>query len=321
VTLYLIRRLVLTVPVVLSVVVIAFALIHAAPGDPILMLSGQHSPSPQYVEEIRRVYGLDQPLPVQLVRYVSRASMGDLGQSISFNQPVLTVIVSRVPATLMLITTATLLSVIAGVALGAVAGYRPHSALDSVLSVGSVFAWSLPIFWLAQLLMLIFAVWLGWFPTGGFSTLREEYEGVERVLDIARHLFLPALTIFLIRLAITGRLTRTSMIEVLRENYIRTARAKGLTERRVVGMHGLKNAVRPVVTATGTGFGALIAGTVLTETVFSYPGLGRLMYDAILARDHPLLLGLFVVTSLFIVTVNLLTDVVYGLIDPRVRVA
>jgi peptide/nickel transport system permease protein len=234
---------------------------------------------------------------------------------------VLEVVASRVPATLLLITTATLFSLLAGVAVGTVAGYRPHSPIDTMLSLGSVLAWSLPIFWLAQLLMLVFAIWLGWFPTGGFSSLREQYEGLHRALDIVRHLFLPALTIFLLRLAITGRLTRTSMVEVLRENYIRTARAKGLTEARVVGVHGLRNAVRPVVTATGTGFGTLIAGTVLTETVFSYPGLGRLMYDAILARDHPLLLGLFVAMSLFIVAVNLLTDLVYGVIDPRVRVA
>lgn len=303
----------------LAVVVIAFSLIHAAPGDPVLMLSGQHSPSPQYVEEIRRTYGLDQPLLVQLLRYLGRVVRGDFGDSISFSQPVVTVVASRLPATLLLITTATLLSVIVGVALGAVAGYRPHSGIDAVLSVGSVLAWSLPIFWLAQLLMLVFAVWLGWFPTGGFMSLREEYDGARWVLDIARHLFLPALTIFLLRLAITGRLTRTSMVEVLRENYIRTARAKGVSEGRVVGVHALKNAIRPVVTATGTGFGTLIAGTVLTETVFSYPGLGRLTYDAILARDHPLLLGLFIVMSLFIVVVNLLTDIVYGVLDPRAQ--
>jgi peptide/nickel transport system permease protein len=318
---FVVRRLGQTVPVVLAVVVIAFLLIHAAPGDPVLMLSGQHSASPQYVEEIRRLYGLDRPLAVQLVRYLGRLLHGDLGQSIAFSQPVLGVIASRLPATMLLITTAMGASLCVGVAIGAIAGYRPYSAVDVTLSVGSVFAWALPIFWLAQLLMLVFAIWLGWFPTGGFRSVREEYEGLDLVLDIARHLFLPALTIFLLRLAITGRLARTSMADVLSQDYIRTARAKGVSEARVVGVHALKNAVRPVVTTTGTGFGTLIAGTVLTETVFSYPGLGRLMYDAILARDHPLLLGLFIVTSFFIVGVNLVTDVVYGLVDPRVRVA
>jgi ABC-type dipeptide/oligopeptide/nickel transport system permease component len=318
---YIARRLTQAVPVVLVVVVIAFFLIHAAPGDPVLLLSGQHSPSPQYAAEIRRTYGLDQPLAVQLVHYLGRVAQGDLGQSISFSQPVLAVVASRLPPTLLLITTATLFSVIAGIALGTVAGYRPYSLIDGVLSAGSVVAWSLPIFWLAQLLMLLFAVWLEWFPTGGFMSLREQYEGFRWGLDVARHLFLPALTIFLLRLAITGRLARTSTVEVLRENYIRTARAKGLSEGRVLAVHTLKNAVRPVVTATGTGFGTLIAGTVLTETVFSYPGLGRLTYDAILARDHPLLLGLFIAMSLFIVAVNLVTDVVYGVIDPRTRTA
>lgn len=318
---YIVRRLTQAVPVALVVVVIAFFLIHAAPGDPVLMLSGQHSPSPQYAEEIRRIYGLDQPLALQLLRYLGRVVQGDFGQSISFSQPVLAVVASRLPTTLLLITTATIFSVIAGITLGTIAGYRPYSAIDGALSVGSVVAWSLPIFWLAQLLMLVFAVWLGWFPTGGFMSLREQHEGFRWVLDVARHLFLPALTIFLLRLAITGRLARASIVEVLRENYIRTARAKGLSEGRVLGVHALKNAVRPVVTATGTGFGTLIAGTVLTETVFSYPGLGRLTYDAILARDHPLLLGLFIVMSLFIVAMNLVTDVVYGMIDPRTRTA
>lgn len=316
---FLVGRVVQVIPVAVAVVVISFLLIHSAPGDPVLILSGQHSPSPQYLEEIRQLYGLDQPVPVQLLRYFQKILHGDFGQSIIFSQPVLPVIVARFPATLLLITTATVLSLLAGTLVGVASACRPYSMLDMILSSASLFAWALPIFWLAQLLMLVFAIWLGWFPTGGFMSLREEYHGVRRLLDIAHHVFLPALTVFLLRLAVTARLARASMIEVLRENYITTARAKGLGEARVIGAHALKNAIRPVLTTTGTGFGTLIAGTVLTETVFSYPGLGRLMYDAILARDHPLLLGLFIFVSFFIVIVNLLTDVVYSVVDPRVR--
>jgi ABC-type dipeptide/oligopeptide/nickel transport system permease component len=318
---FVVRRLFQSVPVALAVVVVSFLLIHAAPGDPVLMLTGQHSPSPQFLEEVRRTYGLDQSLPIQLWRYLTRVVRGDFGQSISLSQPVLEVVASRLPPTLLLITSATLLSLVFGTLLGVVAAYRPRSVTDTILSAGSVFAWSLPIFWLAQLLMLVFAIWLGWFPTGGFASVREEYRGLRWLVDIGHHLCLPALTVFLLRLAITAKIARASMLEVLDENYIMAARAKGLGEAPVVVRHALKNAIRPVVTMTGVGFGTLVAGTVLTETVFSYPGLGRLTFDAILARDHPLLLGLFIAISFFVVAVNILTDLIYAAVDPRVRTA
>jgi peptide/nickel transport system permease protein len=318
---YLLRRLIETVPVVVAVVAITFALIHTAPGDPVLVLSGQHDASPQFVAEVRRAYGLDRPLPLQLLMYLGRLLRGDFGQSISFAEPVLSVITDRLPATLLLIGVSTLMSLIVGTALGVVAARRPGALFDSSLTAMAGFAWSLPIFWLAQLLMLVFSVWLGWFPTSGIVSVRARYEGFARVLDVVHHLVLPATTIFLLRLAVTARLARSSMVEVLHEQYIVTARAKGLAEARVIGVHALRNAIRPVITATGTGFGTLVAGTVLTETVFAYPGLGRLLYDAILARDYPLLMGLFVVISVFVVLVNLATDVVYGSVDPRARLA
>jgi peptide/nickel transport system permease protein len=314
-------RLLQSIPVTLAVVVLSFFLIRAAPGDPVLLLAGQHSPSPKFVEEIRRQYGLDRPMIVQLGRYLERVLRGDLGRSISFGAPVLSVVLERFPPTLLLITSATVFSLAAGTVLGSVAACRRGSLLAAAVSTVSVVAWALPVFWLAQLLMLVFAVWLGWFPTSGFMSLREEREGLARLLDIGHHLFLPALTVFLLRLAVTAKLARTSMVTALGEHYVTTARAKGLAERRVVLVHALRNAIPPVVTMTGTGFGTLIAGTVLTETVFAYPGLGRLMFDAILARDQPLLLGVFIAVSVFIVVVNLLSDLVHALVDPRVRIA
>jgi peptide/nickel transport system permease protein len=315
---YVLQRLAQAVPLLIGLVVLNFVLIHSAPGDPIYLLAGQ-SGDARYYAEMRAKFGLDRPLPEQLGRYLLNALRGDLGYSFAYSQPVFQVILSRVLATLLLMLSGMGLATLLGVWLGTLAARRAGSPLDYAVSVGTLVGYSMPAFWLGQLLIIVFAAGLGMFPVQGMTTARSRYTGLAYVLDVAWHLVLPALTLGLLQLALVTRLTRTGVLEALGEEFIRTARAKGLAARAVVYGHALRNALLPVVTVVGGHVGTLLAGAVLTEIIFAWPGLGRLLYDATLARDYPLLMAIFLVVSTSVVVANLITDLVYTALDPRVR--
>lgn len=316
--LYIIRRLLQAVPVVFVIIVLNFVLIHSAPGDPLDIMTGQMETTEEYLAQLRAAYGLDQPLPTQLWIYLTKVMQGDLGYSLRFREDVTTLILSRLPATLLLMGTALVVSSVFGVLLGVIAARRPYSMTDNTVTLIALAGYSMPVFWLGQILLLIFALKLAWFPVQGMYSLRAPAEGWGRVLDLLRHLALPALTYSIYHLTLIYRLTRVKMQETLALDYITTARAKGLTAGRVAWGHALPNAMMPIVTVIGLNFGFMLAGSVLTETVFAWPGTGRLLYEAIMARDYQVLLGLFTVLSIMVILANVLTDVIYALLDPRV---
>jgi len=312
------RRLAQAVPLVLVVVIINFFLIHAAPGDPVDMLLGGMDADPEFQAQMRRELGLDQPLWVQLWTYVSNMARLDLGYSFRFRQDVGALIMSRLPASLLLMGTSFVISVSFGILLGVVAAYRAGGLLERLLTGLTLSGYSMPVFWLGQLMLLVFAVGLGWFPIQGMVSLRTTSVGFDRVIDVAHHLALPALTYSVYQLTLIYRLTRVKMRETLSREFVKSARARGLSELRVVFRHAFPNAMLPVVTVMGLHVGHMLAGSVLTETVFAWPGLGRLMYEAIGARDFPLMLGLFTCISVAVIVANVVTDVIYAFIDPRV---
>ena len=311
-------RLVQAVPILFVIILINFTLIHAAPGDPIDFLIGSTDATPEYIEGLRREFGLDQPLSVQFATYITKILQFDLGYSLRYREPVLSLILGRMPATLLLMGTALVFSSLVGILLGVFAARRPYTAGDYAATFISIAGYSMPVFWLGQIMLVVFALHLAWFPTQGMYSLRAPSEGIGRVLDVAHHLVLPAITYSFYHLALIFRLTRVKMQEVLALDFITTARAKGVAEGRVVYRHALRNAVLPVVTVIGLNFGFMLAGSVLTETVFAWPGMGRLLYEAVGARDYPVLMGLFTVLSVMVICANVITDVVYALVDPRV---
>lgn len=315
---YVLRRLLQAVPVIFVIIVINFVLIHSAPGDPLDVMTGQMETTEAYLAQLRADYGLDQPLPTQLWIYLTKVVQGDLGYSLRFREDVTTLILSRLPATLLLMGTALVVSSVFGVLLGVIAARRPYSMTDNTVTLIALAGYSMPVFWLGQILLLIFALQLAWFPVQGMYSLRAPAEGWGRVLDLMRHLALPALTYSVYHLTLIYRLTRVKMQETLALDYITTARAKGLPAGRVAWGHALPNAMMPIVTVIGLNFGFMLAGSVLTETVFAWPGTGRLLYEAIMARDYQVLLGLFTVLSIMVILANVITDVIYALIDPRV---
>lgn len=315
---YIARRLLQAVPLVLGVLIITFLLIHLAPGDPIYILAGEGG-TEEYYAEMRALYGLDRPIYEQLARYIFEVLRGDFGYSFSYQQPVFEVILGRVPATLLLMGTALTFSTLLGVFLGVVSARRARKPLDHGIMVSTLAVYSMPVFWLGQLMIILFAVVFQFFPVQGMTSVREEYTGLRHILDVLHHLALPATTLGMLQLAQTARLTRTSLREVLQEDFVRTARSKGLPERRVLYSHALRNAMLPIVTVLGGQIGVLLTGAALTETIFAWPGLGRLLLDATLSRDYPLLMAIFILVSVTVIIANLLTDLVYTLLDPRVR--
>src|SRR5580704_5997362 len=316
---YVCKRVLQLLPVMLVIICVNFFIIHLAPGDPITYLTGDAPVSPEFIAELRRQYGLDQPLYVQLFDYLLQVVRGDLGYSFISRDAVINIILSRLPATLLLLGSQFVLSVVLGVALGAVAAYRRGTATDHVTSVVSLVGFAVPAFWLGQMLILVFALKLDLFPAQGMRSLRFDLTGWEGALDVLHHLALPVLTLTFFNLAIIARVTRANMINVLRMEYITFARSKGVPERTVVMVHALKNAILPVVTVIGLNLRTLIAGAVLTETVFAWPGIGRLTYEAIFARDYPVLMGILIIIGLTVIIGNVLTDVAYSYLDPRVR--
>jgi len=313
------RRLLGLLPVLLGMVALGFAVIQLAPGDPVQVLVGDYPAPPEYVRQVRERFGLDQPVWIQLARYLGQLARGNLGYSFFYDEPVLRVLMGRLPATLLLMGAAFGIASVLGVWLGVVGGQRVGGPTDHVLMVLGLVGYSLPVFWLGQLLLMGLSLRIGWFPTQGMETIAARLSPLGRALDVLHHLALPALTLAMRYLALNVRLTRTSLAEVAGMEFLTTARAKGLSERMVIYKHALRNALLPVVTMMGLNAGHLVGGAVLTETVFGWPGLGRLIYDAILHRDYPVMLGGLLVVTVCVVVGNLLADLAYGAIDPRIR--
>ncbi|CAN5485317.1 MAG: ABC transporter permease [Chloroflexi bacterium] len=312
------RRLI-QVPVAVSGILLAgFLLIHLTPGDPILALAGDHGDAAYYAF-MREKFGLDRPLIDQLLTYAGNVLRADLGVSYVHGRPVAAVVGERLPATLLLTLSALVISSVVGIGLGLLAASRAHRWPDLLISVGTLVLYAAPVFWLAQACLLVLALGLGWFPVSGTSTAGFDGEGLTGVLDVARHLALPVLVLATQEVAAVARLTRVGLLEELRNDYVRTARAKGLTEHRVLSHHALRRALLPVATIIGGRTGHLLSGAVLVEIVFGWPGIGRLLLSAVQTRDAPILLGIFLVVAVTVIIANLLTDIVYGWLDPRIR--
>jgi peptide/nickel transport system permease protein len=317
---YIVKRLLQSLPLILFVMMINFLIIHAAPGDPITYLYGASAEvSAEQMSRLREQLGLSQPLYVQFLLYLRNLSRGDLGFSAINRKPVLDLILERVPATLVLMSAAFVFSLIAGALWGVISAVKARTAIDYVVTAVSLFGYSMPTFWLGLILILVFSLQLGWFPTMGMATLGRELSGPSRLVDVLHHLVLPTITLGTFYVATYARLTRASMLDILGQEFITTAWAKGLRGRAVYYKHALRNALLPVITIVGLQIGFMFSGAVLTETIFAWPGMGSLTYQAILQRDHALLMGLFLIVSVCVIVMNLVTDLIYTVVDPRIR--
>lgn len=318
---YAASRLLQALGLVLAVVVLNFVLVHAAPGDPVETIAGASGGmSPELMAQLRTQYGLDRSLPVQLGVYLGKVAQGDLGYSYFFNLPVTSMIAERVPATLLLVLSAVLLAFFVGTALGVLSSRRPNGLLSQFITVLSLVGFAAPVFWLGIMLVILLASVFPVLPVAGMRSIDSTGGGgLVDMLDVAHHLVLPTLTLSLVYLAQYSRLARSSMLDVLGSDFIRTARAKGLADRVVLYKHALRNALLPVVTVLGLQFGNVLAGAILVETVFNWPGLGRLAFESVLRRDYPTILGVLLFSSIVVVVMNQLTDLCYRFIDPRIK--
>uniref|UniRef100_E6VF77 Binding-protein-dependent transport systems inner membrane component n=1 Tax=Rhodopseudomonas palustris (strain DX-1) TaxID=652103 RepID=E6VF77_RHOPX len=308
------------VALLLAVLVMNFCLIHLAPGDPVQVIAGEMGgASPEVIAALRAKYGLDDTLLEQLFTYLGKVVHGDFGYSYYFNEPVLNLILQRLPATLYLAAASLVFAVLIGTLLGVISARRPNGLLSHGVTVLSLAGHAAPIFWTGLLLLLLFGSVWPILPVSGMTDVVDRKTGIAYGLDVAKHLVLPSMTLGLVFVAQYSRLARVNMIDVLSADYVRTARAKGLPEMVVLVKHALRNTLIPIVTVVGLQFGNLFAGAVLVETVYSWPGMGRLVFDSILRRDYPTLMGVLFFSALMVIAANILTDLVYRLIDPRIR--
>ncbi len=328
---YIVRRIVLVIPVVLGVTFFAYGMVLLT-GDPTSALAGEHA-TPELRRKVRERLGLDDPLPVQYVRFLGRLAQGDLGTSVMTRSPVASELRQFFPATVELATTAMIIAILVGIPLGVIAGYKHNTFIDLANTVGALIGVSMPIFWLALMLLWAFGLKLGWFPTTGRLSPDIELETITNfylldslltgnfraLVDALHHLALPALALATIPTAFIARLTRSSMLDVLSEDYIQTARSKGVMEYLVVSRHALKNAMLPVLTVIGLQVGLLMTGAILTETIFAWPGMGRWVVNAIVSRNIPVIQIAVIVFALIFVFANLLVDIMYAWFDPRIR--
>jgi peptide/nickel transport system permease protein len=314
---YIVNRILQIVPVVFGILIISFLLIHAAPGDPIVMFLGEGAADPVFEAQVRHRLGLDRPLYEQLFYYLQSVMAGDLGMSFHQGRSVLALILDRAQPTVMLMGFSIAFGTIMGILMGVYAATKPYATRDNVTVVASLIFFSLPNFWLGQMLILIFSVELGWLPAAGMHSfmVAEDQFWIDRV----RHLVLPTITLGSTLGAFVARFVRTSMIEALSQDYILTARAKGLSDHAIFYTHALRNALLPVITYIGLRVGYMLSGAVVIESVFGWPGLGLLMIDALFDRDYPLILGMFIVVSLSVTIVTFLVDILYFYLDPRIR--
>lgn len=333
-TKFIFRRVGVLLPTLLGVSLLAFSLIRLVPGDPVMLLLGERGASVEAYETMRRGLGLDQPLWKQYVDFVKNAVTGNLGESIVSKRPVLEEFWARFPATLELGVVAVTLAILIGIPVGILAAVKRNSFFDYTFIGASLAGYSMPIFWWGLILILFFSIKLAWLPVSGriameydipvqtgfllIDSLRSE-EGGPAFWSALKHLVLPAMALGTIPLAIISRMTRSSLLEVIGEDYIRTARAKGLSSFRVVWLHALRNALIPIVTVIGLIFGTIVTGAILTETIFSWPGIGKWLVKSVTSRDYPVIQGGILLIATAIVTINLLVDVAYAMVNPRVR--
>ncbi|MGQ4809777.1 Dipeptide transport system permease protein DppB [Candidatus Entotheonellaceae bacterium PAL068K] len=314
------QRLFYAAVLVFAVLILNFLLMSLAPGDAAEFIAGDMGGmTPELLDEIRRAYGLDRPLYEQLWIYLARALRGDLGMSFYFNSPVVELVLRRMGPTILLIFTATVLALFLGTSMGVMASRHPEGWFSNFLTVFSLIGYAAPAFWSGLMLVILFASKIPLFPVSDMSDVTLEGGVFRQVVDVLHHLVLPAFTLAIIYIAQYSRLSRASMLEVLGSDYVRTARAKGLVERTVIFKHALRNAILPLITVTGLHVANLLSGAVLVETVFNWPGLGTLTFDSILRRDYPTVLGVLFFSALIVVLANLLTDLAYRLVDPRIN--
>lgn len=304
----------------LAVLVLNFSMIHLAPGDVAdTIAQSMGGADPEILEQIRAEYGLDQPFLVQLGSYMARVLSFDLGYSFFYKLPVTDLILQRLPATLLLVFSAQILAMIIGVVLGVISARKPNGILSHFVTLFALFGYSAPVFWTGILLLIAFSLKIPLFPVAGMRDVTIEGGFLVHAWDVFRHMVLPTLTLASIFLALYSRLSRATMMETLGTDYVRTAKAKGLTTREVVYKHALKNALSPVITLAGLQFSAVVSGAVLVETVFAWPGLGTLAFESILARDTPTILGILFFSALMVIVGNLLTDFFLRMVDPRLK--
>ena len=312
-----VRRLLVAAPMIVGVAVVNFLMIRAAPGDPAQILMGDFPAPPGTLEQIRHDYGLDQPLAVQLLRYLGQVAQGNLGYSFANRQPVASLILDRLGATLELTATALIVASVLGVGLGIAAARRPGRRLDVAVQVLSLAGYSVPEFWLGQMLIVVFAVWLGWLPAQGSGSLHSL--APPGVWERLSYLALPAAALAVRYLALIARITRSAVIQALSADYVLASRLRGASETRVLLAHALRNAAAPIIAVIGTNAGLVLAGSALIETVFGWPGIGRLLYGSIAQRDTPVMLGILLLVSASVVVANLVTDIIHQMLDPRVQ--
>ncbi|WP_346912254.1 ABC transporter permease [uncultured Roseibium sp.] len=313
-------RLVKAAIILIAIVTLNFFLIHAAPGDPAAVMAGEAGAADEiFLNQLREQFGLDKPLLTQLGIYLSGVVQLDLGFSYRQQMPVADLILDRLPATLLLTITAFVISLVLGVLAGVLASARVGKWSDTIISTIALLFYATPLYWAALMAVLLFSVELNWLPGFGYETVGGGYTGFARVLDIGEHLILPALTLGLFFMAVYMRMTRASMLEVSTLDFVKTARAKGLKPGIIQWRHIFRNAMLPVVTLAGLQAGQLVGGAVLTETVFAWPGIGRLMFEALAQRDYNVLLGVFFVSAAMVLLFNLITDILYRVVDPRIR--
>lgn len=318
--LHIVRQLANAIGLLFAVLVLNFCLIHAAPGDPAMVIAGEMGgASADVIAALRLKYGLDKSLFEQLFTYMSKVVTGDFGYSYYFNEPVVSLILQRIPATLYLVIAALVMSVVIGTLLGVVSARKPNGLFSQGVTVIALAGYAAPVFWTGLMLLLLFGSVWPILPVSGMIDVVRPKTGFAHVLDIILHLILPSTTLALVFIAQYSRLARVNMIDALTADYVRTARAKGLPETIVIGKHALRNTLIPIVTVAGLQFGHLFAGAVLVETVFSWPGMGRLVFDSILRRDYPTLLAVLFFSAVLVMAANIVTDLVYRLIDPRIR--
>ncbi|GGY06449.1 ABC transporter permease [Litchfieldella qijiaojingensis] len=315
-------RLMKAIVVLFLIIIFNFFLIHMAPGDPAAILAGEAGATDkEFLRQLRERFGLDQPIYVQLWHYVSGIATLDFGYSYRQQMPVLDLILQRLPATLLLTGTAFVLSLALGILAGSLAAARVKKVSGSLIMALALLFYATPLFWVALMAVVLFSVYLDWLPAYGMYTVGAGLEGFALVLDVAKHLILPATTLALFFMAIYTRITRASMLEASQQDYVKTARAKGLKDRVIQRRHILRNALLPIITLAGLQAGQMVGGAILTETVFAWPGIGRLMYEALMQRDYNLLLGIFFFSAALVIVFNIVTDLVYRLADPRIKEA
>jgi len=316
---YILKRILISIPLIIGLATVTFFIIHLAPGDPMALYRNPDI-SPEVMELMRRNLGLDQPLHIQYVKWLASMARGNFGVSFTAHRPVLDILKEAIPNTLQLTFLALLLDIIVGIVIGVISAIKQYTYVDHSITVSALFIYSMPSFWLGLMLILLFSLVLGWLPASQMQSINADLFGFwHQLWDRVTHLIMPVFVLGIATAAGTARFMRGSLLEVIRQDYIRTARAKGLSERVVVFKHGLRNALIPIITLTGLYLPFLLGGSVITETIFAWPGMGRVAVGAIFARDYPVVLAVNLIAAVMVVMGNLLADITYSLLDPRIR--